>query len=410
MAVTFNGIDRLIEITDSADVSIDVQQDLYSAWKDWSLISDNSKYAPAFRSFGGDPTAAGQSAPKYYFLINYWKVYINNGEVVDVQLNLYSQDFPSPFVIAPGSGVSNRNSDAVNVNEEDIKNQSYLGARVYINTSGLGEAGTEYPIGTPPRPSDNYADAVVIATSRNYTNYHLDGTLVLGISEEIMSTSWLGGTPISSIIVATGQDSDMFSAERLGITGTFSPTATSLRSSFYQCALGNITDFYGIAQQCALNGTLNIYNGSTTDEEIILDNCISAIGGNSKPVVNINGMPSEVQFRHYSGGLKVTNATHIDFKMSIDGQGRLELDSTCTEGEIVVGGDWDIIDNSGPNCNVIISTSEEGWTDIEKKQIRDALGVDGDKAVSRGGQLQEKSEYPYNSTINTNDIHTNDSN
>jgi len=48
------------------------------------------------------------------------------------------------------------------------------------------------------------------------------------------------------------------------------------------------------------------------------------------------------------------------------------------------------------------------WEEAEKKQIRDALGVDGNKRVAKGGQLQEKSEYPNNSTINTNIINTND--
>jgi|AntDeeMinimDraft_6_1070357.scaffolds.fasta_scaffold11784_2 hypothetical protein len=40
----------------------------------------------------------------------------------------------------------------------------------------------------------------------------------------------------------------------------------------------------------------------------------------------------------------------------------------------------------------------------ETMQLRDSLGIDGDKMVARNGQLQKKSEYPYNSTIDTNDI------
>ena len=44
------------------------------------------------------------------------------------------------------------------------------------------------------------------------------------------------------------------------------------------------------------------------------------------------------------------------------------------------------------------------WEEIEKKEIRDALGVSGDKAVASGGQLQKKSEEPYNKWQDTNDI------
>lgn len=45
------------------------------------------------------------------------------------------------------------------------------------------------------------------------------------------------------------------------------------------------------------------------------------------------------------------------------------------------------------------------WTDPEKEQIRDALGVDGDKTAATGGQLQEKASEA-NATTNTNNIIT----
>jgi hypothetical protein len=39
-------------------------------------------------------------------------------------------------------------------------------------------------------------------------------------------------------------------------------------------------------------------------------------------------------------------------------------------------------------------------SETELMQLRDALGLDGDKMVARGGQLQNKSEAPYNTIIN----------
>ena len=90
MAVVFNGIDRLIEITDIADFSFDVEKDIYSRWKDWSQ-GGNGKFAPAFTQnsvFGGNPTVSGQSAPKYFFLTNFWRVFINNGNVVSTKCSI----------------------------------------------------------------------------------------------------------------------------------------------------------------------------------------------------------------------------------------------------------------------------------------------------------------------------------
>lgn len=114
MAVAFNGIERFIEVTNPADIILDVQKDLYSTWKLWQQASTvNAGYAPAFRTFGGDTTVTGQNAPRYFFLTNGWRVRINNGQIVTISLNLYSDDYPSPYVVVAGSGVSDRNSDAV---------------------------------------------------------------------------------------------------------------------------------------------------------------------------------------------------------------------------------------------------------------------------------------------------------
>lgn len=40
----------------------------------------------------------------------------------------------------------------------------------------------------------------------------------------------------------------------------------------------------------------------------------------------------------------------------------------------------------------------------ELMQLRDALGIDGDKMIAKDGQLQKKSEYPYNNTIDSRKI------
>lgn len=49
-----------------------------------------------------------------------------------------------------------------------------------------------------------------------------------------------------------------------------------------------------------------------------------------------------------------------------------------------------------------VTIDDKLWTEIEKMQIRDAQGIDGDKRVARDGQLQKKSEEPNNDIIDTN--------
>ena len=69
MAVTFDG-DNLRIILPSATASIDVEADLYSAWKEWVGLHDNAKYQRAFDSTGGDPITDTENVAGYFFLRN----------------------------------------------------------------------------------------------------------------------------------------------------------------------------------------------------------------------------------------------------------------------------------------------------------------------------------------------------
>jgi hypothetical protein len=70
--VTFDGANKLI-ICDTGTVSLSVKV-MYSMWKEWMLISDNSKYTQAFRVVGGDPTVGNNIITPYFFMLNGWKI------------------------------------------------------------------------------------------------------------------------------------------------------------------------------------------------------------------------------------------------------------------------------------------------------------------------------------------------
>ena len=73
MAYMFDGDSRLIVISAQTLVSV---RDIYSRWVDWLVLSDNSKYLPAFATVGGNPidVSAGTSVPVYAYLQNAWRV------------------------------------------------------------------------------------------------------------------------------------------------------------------------------------------------------------------------------------------------------------------------------------------------------------------------------------------------
>ena len=71
--VTFDGINKLIIINDGV-TSLDVQEDVYSAWKQWAITETNLKYLNPISTVGGEPTIEGQRLDVTYFLINGWKI------------------------------------------------------------------------------------------------------------------------------------------------------------------------------------------------------------------------------------------------------------------------------------------------------------------------------------------------
>jgi hypothetical protein len=101
--VTFDGPNKLIYINEG-ETEIDVEIELYSDWKEWSLVRDNLKYEAAMRVVGGDPTPTGFLGATF-FLINGWRILLDN-QSVNFTGNLYSDDYDSPYTVAQGTSLS----------------------------------------------------------------------------------------------------------------------------------------------------------------------------------------------------------------------------------------------------------------------------------------------------------------
>lgn len=117
--VTFDGIRKLILINDGV-TDIDVQRDIYSSWKEWVKLENNSKYERAIQLVGGEPTVEGQFLDATYFLINGWKVKSYPGQyTLSITGNIY--DIGGGDIKVPADVISNNpNNISINLNTSNI--------------------------------------------------------------------------------------------------------------------------------------------------------------------------------------------------------------------------------------------------------------------------------------------------
>ena len=100
MAITIDPTNRRL-ILDTASTTA---QEIYSSWAEWMLLSDNSKYPPAFNATGGDDLGGGLYIPPYYFLLNGWRVRpMESSHLLVITGNLFVEGGGQPVVQTLGS-------------------------------------------------------------------------------------------------------------------------------------------------------------------------------------------------------------------------------------------------------------------------------------------------------------------
>lgn len=106
--VTWDGHNKEILINPGV-TELDVQVDLYSAWKQWSLVNesvDSRAFPQAMSTVGGDPTVGTNKLGSTFFLENGWKIRPWSGNYrLNVTGNLFSRDGLNSFL--PSFGDSN---------------------------------------------------------------------------------------------------------------------------------------------------------------------------------------------------------------------------------------------------------------------------------------------------------------
>lgn len=120
--VAFDGPNKIIYVSEGV-TELSVKGDLYSAWKEWNVGSQEAPnptaYLAAFTAIGGDPITEAQNVGDTFFLENGWRIQpfpSKTPYVLTVNGNIYTREpGENPFLFAEGVSVSLIRSNIVDL-------------------------------------------------------------------------------------------------------------------------------------------------------------------------------------------------------------------------------------------------------------------------------------------------------
>jgi hypothetical protein len=92
--VSFNGVTKRITVN-AGVTTLDIREDVYSAWVRWIEREDNARFRIAMRVSGFDPIPGGYTGATY-FMVNGWKLEYDPSAVAIAGV-LYSDDYATPY-------------------------------------------------------------------------------------------------------------------------------------------------------------------------------------------------------------------------------------------------------------------------------------------------------------------------
>jgi hypothetical protein len=242
-------------------------------------------------------------------------------------------------------------SSATSQNAASLEYSSYEGG-VWVDIFSTNELAGQDPlsslIGNAQFPVNNIPDAVLICNARGLPNtIYIIGDITLDSGDEVGGFKMIGQNPTRSIITINSASGTVGTEiVEATITGNLDG-GTILR----QAVVSNLNYVNGFVFECMLgSGTISL-GGLATAHFL---NCFSGIPGESAPVIDMNGAGAQttpLAIRGYNGGVKIIDLTGGG-DSSIDlNSGQVIVDSSCTNGTLVVRGNGKVVDENGVHMN-----------------------------------------------------------
>ena len=260
--------------------------------------------------------------------------------------------------------------------------QAALGGVIHIDTTGAGFPGTTTAnnsyIGTAKSPSDNLADALIIAVEVGINYFEVAGTLDL--DSGVLAKYIFDGVKATRTVISVNSLCNSYQLEirNAQVYGDFDGL-----NILRQCLLGPITGYSGFMDRCGYNIDTVAYAGTTT----IID-CFSNVGGDNSPTQDLGGSGAniDIAIRGWIGGCKYINRTDALSKFSADIiSGHQQPQSTISAGKLRFNGVGRLTDSS------------TGTADIDATAL-----VQGTGTISDRGYVAVDSTSSYSGNISPN--------
>lgn len=139
---------------------------------------------------------------------------------------------------------------------------------------------------------------------------------------------------------------------------------------FDHCHMGAVTLPPCDLEDCILESTFTL----GTAGNFFFENCKSGVAGTSTPVLDFGGAldSSNVNFRHYSGGIEIQNmgTGTGTYNMSLEGFGQLVVNANCSDSTVAIRGHFAVTDG-GANMTfsddprfTLSGTADAVWDEV----------------------------------------------
>lgn len=256
-----------------------------------------------------------------------------------------------------------------------------------------GIPGTSVPIGTRAKPSNSWTDLKEIADSKGISRIRILGSTIMGADTVLGEGHEITSDNALTNLLTVNPEADVTNCTftNLTLTGTLDGNNVVRDSAIY-----DLYAIQGILHQITVIGNISIQAGGL----LTMLDCHSGVaGGGAGQTANISmGGTGSLRNSNYVGGVNITNYAGGG-DISMDVEGRVIVDATCTDGDIYIrGSNCQVIDNSTGTCVVHDQTNLKAINDMPFNIWADGNEYDEE---SKGSIIDHLIHLRYSLFINT---------